>query len=203
MLRRLIFLLFVSLMLFFVGFYYSYNSENRYGENRDYIDISSDWRDGGDYVRVVFLGSYSCNFSNNSDVHHMVNYTDKKIDKIADERGLDYYSTGISLGMNSDRGVSYLGEVGDFNEIVAGAGSYNFGAHYLQNELDASRITPQIWILRSEYEIILSENREVDEIRRNEEILRHDAGTYGLRELYEWFKDSSEHHVATELGLSD
>ncbi len=95
--EKIFYLFLIAALLFITGLLYKNNGNFTSQTYRtSTVDLS-----GGDYLRFVFIGSSNCRFSNNDQVHEMVNYLKKNLEEIAESNSMNFISTGISVDSHS------------------------------------------------------------------------------------------------------
>lgn len=162
------------------GFLFVYDYTEKLDETPHQIDIQ-----GGQYLRFVFVGSSSCTFSNNEDLHKVIDFLNEELRSISYLFEKKYISTGISTDVNAYEGISYLAKTGSYDELISGASWYNLGiSHYIWDSDIGYASTPQVLILTTEYDV-LSNGINIFDIKHQNQLLKRYIGVQEINGFYE------------------
>lgn len=188
----------IGCLIFIVGFLWMYD------EGGFVKPIQSDFSSyvGGKYLRLVYIGSASCAYSNNKKTHRMIISLKNSLRKIAHKKGLKFASTGIAVGMNSLKGVKYLLKTAPYDELITGASWFNLGInHYIWQTNKGEASTPQVILTMTKYKMLTIGER-LGYIKRQEDILKRYIGRNGIKKLYTLIKSKNERKINTILHIN-
>ena len=118
-------------------------------EAREYRPGSVSATGTGDEIVLVYLGSSSCGWSNLPEVSRAVRDAKLLVSEHAQNAGMRFSALGISLDMDAARGWAHLRKAGLFDEVAAGMGWANSGAHkYVFGPLAGPASTPQLLVVQ-------------------------------------------------------
>ena len=189
----------IVILLFTIGFMYLSISKPYEKSIQHTSDIAME---EAKYLRVVYIGSLNCSFSNNDQTHQMVRKLKNYFRSFAHEHGYWFLSTGISVDMYADRGIGFLNRSGPYDEIVAGASWFNLGVYrYVWDDaFPGYAATPQILLTITSYKPI-SGGRQIADIKREDQLLKRVSGMNEIKELYELTQVSTDEKIVAYLGL--
>lgn len=165
----------IFLLLFFIGFQWSYD-DTSYHDYRTDVNL-----DGGDYVRFVFIGSSHCGFSNDFENHNNILDLKETLKNHVRANNLKFISTGISVDMNAYQGFKYLEKTGPYDEILSGSSWFNIGVdRYVWDNFQGYPSTPQIVLIKSEFMV-----EEFYGIKRSERVLKRVSGKNDIDRMLE------------------
>ena len=192
--KDLIYQIVIALLLFLVGFLYIYEESDSFRDyNSDITNIN-----GGKFLRLVYIGSSGCSFSNNPKTHQMVKEIKKYMRDYAHQEGYKFLSTGISQDKLASEGVSFLKNTGPYDEIISGASWYNLGiSQYVWEKIQGVAATPQILFTVTEFDIIPA-GAQIGNIRRDEVLLDRFVGIKAIKELNE-ISERNDHEELNKL----
>jgi len=188
-----IYLFLLSIGLFVIGFLYGINNSAP-TDNESNIDLS-----GGLYIRMVYIGSSKCVYSNNRHTHKMVSDIKKRLESSFKETGVGFVSTGISTDRSSKEGLEFLKKSGPYNEILVGGGSFNLG---LIKYVSGSTSTPKIIFFLEEYDTELI-GLNISNFSNAQKRLNIYNGQYEIEDLDEFLKNSSRERIFQYFGLEN
>jgi len=176
--KKLIYELIIYVLVFLVGFLWIYDQKS----NDNYpSDINS--LDEGKYLRMVYIGSAGCSFSNNKNTHQIVKNLKRKLPKIAHANNLQFITTGVAVDKISQRGINYLQKSGPYDEVVSGTGWYNLGIkHYVWENIQGTASTPQVLLTITKYEKETT-GSQIGNIKRKENLLKRYRGVDQIKRL--------------------
>lgn len=103
-------------------------------------DLSSDR-----HLVMVVLGSATCGASRGTQLASSIRAVGDSLRAIAGRHGVLFASIGIAIDNDPDRGVVWLRDVGNFDEVAAGPGILNSAlAEYVWHQPKSLEATPQI-----------------------------------------------------------
>jgi len=178
---------FLIIILFVVGYIFGslgiYQFSN---DSQKTFDFSK-----GSLVRFVYIGSSKCIYSNNERTHEMVSYIKSELKSIYDSTNTKFFSTGISIDLNSEVGVPYLSKTGPYNEILVGGGPLNLG---LINYSSGLSSTPKILISFEEYKtkMIGLNSKNLNDAQK---MIKTFTGQIEIKSLYELLKNKNQNDI--------
>jgi len=176
----------IAILLFSLGFVYSYDFDRPENGNAPDLTFREDAFSGGAYLRMVYVGAPDCGASNNSTNHDHVRGIKEQLRRILSDRDIKFITTGVSNSLRSREGTQYLSETGPYDEIISGLSLYNSGVQRYAWEMGAGRIaTPQILLIRTKYQPIGANPRGVIDVRRRDSVLIRKEGTGEIEKLYD------------------
>lgn len=153
----------------------------------------------GTYVRLVFIGSSSCFYSNNPDTHRMVRVIKSELESMLIEESIHFISTGLSFDHSDTKAINYLQETGSYDELLVGEGAFNLGMiHYASG----SSATPMLLLFVENYDaepIGLNYSNFTDSQR----LLRSYTGQYEIEEFYNLINNRPDIDVMQFLGIKE
>lgn len=191
--ERVIYLSCIAILLFILGMLYTYEC-NVFSSTEYSADINLN---DGTYLRFVFIGSPQCSFSNNERVHEMVKFLKNEIRSIAKEHTVNFISTGISNNMSSQTGVNYLKNTGPYNEVVAGASSYNLGV--IQYSPGVTE-TPQIVMIREQHDTNLI-GLNINNLNKAQYWINSYNGKDEIEAFYNFIQGSTHQEILDRFGI--
>jgi len=157
------------------------------------IDLNQDAFHGGEYLRLVYIGSPSCSFSNSSVNHTNVRRLNDELRSKSEKAGLSYLSTGVSGSSEAQTGAEYLAETGPYDEIITGANVYNQGLEkYIWTKDSVSMETPKILVITTEYLLIPFADGGINDIQRQDSLLFSATGKNEIDQLSSVMTDDAE-----------
>lgn len=191
--KFLVYTILGSLVLFLVGLYLGLEKNKQ--DALTTINRSS--IPSGTYVRLVFIGSSSCFYSNNPDTHRMVRVIKSELEKMLVEESIHFISTGLSFDHSHANAVDYLQETGPYDELLVGGGAFNLGIiHYASG----SSLTPMLLLFVESYDtepIGLNYSNFTDSQR----LLKSYIGQYEIEEFYDLITNRPQNDVVEFLGI--
>lgn len=186
------YLLGFSILLFSIGFLYGIkNGTPNYKSN---LDLS-----GGVYVRMVYIGSSKCVYSNNSHTHKMVSAIKKRMKSIFEEADVNFLSTGISTDRSSEEGLDFLKKSGPYDELLVGGGSFNLG---VIKYVSGSTSTPKILFFLENYDTELI-GLNMSNFDSSQKRLKMYNGQFEIEDLYKFLKNSSQASIFKYFDLKN
>ncbi|REL24933.1 hypothetical protein DYD21_15525 [Rhodohalobacter sp. SW132] len=183
-----------SIAMFVTGIVFSYNVNiNKYENLSQTVDLS-----GGEYVRLVFIGSSDCYFSNNTKTNNAVNGVKKKLYTVLNNNDIKFISTGISFDISSEIAISYLSKSGKYDEILVGAGAFNLGAI---KYVSGSSATPTILIFRETYNSDLN-GLNIKNLENSQRLIKTYIGQLDLFDLYDFLENATDMDVLSYLEVN-
>lgn len=191
--KFIIAVLLASVLLFLVGMYLGLDKNKQ----NDLTAINRSSIPSGTYVRLVFIGSSSCFYSNNPDTHRMVRVIKSELEKMLVEESIHFISTGLSFDHSHTNAVDYLQETGPYDELLVGGGAFNLGMiHYASG----SSLTPMLLLFVESYDtepIGLNYSNFTDSQR----LLKSYTGQYEIEEFYDLITNRPQNDVVEFLGI--
>lgn len=188
-----IYLLLVSAGLFIIGLFYGINNSTA-PDDESNIDLS-----GGVYIRMVYIGSSRCVYSNNRNTHKMVSDIKKRLENTFEEANENFLSTGISIDRSSVEGLNLLDKSGPYDEILVGGGSFNLG---LIKYASGSTSTPKIIFLLEEYDTDLI-GLNMSNFNSAQKPIKMYNGQYEIEDLYKFLNSTSREKIYQYFGLEN
>lgn len=140
--------------------------------------------DGGRYIRFVYIGSSTCLWCG-KETNGIVKDLKSYFNELSHELGYKFTSTGISNDHISLKGVEFLSESGDYDEIIAGGNYYNLGSYYyIWEKFPYKPSTPQVLITITNYKIESAGTGSISNINRDEILLKRFDGYYEISEFH-------------------
>jgi hypothetical protein len=137
----------ICLGLFLIGFILVYQNKLLVSDQPYRLQYIVD----GKYLKLVFIGSSDCVFSNNDEMHSITLNIKKHLSELTRASNMKLMTTGITSDVNADIGYSYLQKTGPYTEIYTGASWYNLGLkRYIWKDFEAPSLTPQLLITLAE-----------------------------------------------------
>ncbi|MGI8495966.1 MAG: hypothetical protein ACR2OG_00040 [Gemmatimonadaceae bacterium] len=130
----------------------------------------------GREILVVFIASSSCQGVKRADLRNAV----RQMTKLVKEQGrTKHISTlGVSVDWLPQKGISFLNQIGDFDQVAAGHNWINEGAvKFLWNDSVAEQPIPQVLVI--ERTISVSEHRVAV---TDEHVIRREVGPIQIRD---------------------
>tara|TARA_R100001143_G_scaffold63595_1_gene73193 strand:- start:2291 stop:2890 length:600 start_codon:yes stop_codon:yes gene_type:complete len=184
-----------SIVLFLIGLIYGLKTN----ENADTTSMGSIDLSGGVYIRLVFIGSSDCFFSNNKETHHMISYIKSELDEAMKNASLKFISTGMSYDHSSNRAIEYLEKTGPYDELLIGGGAFNLG---VINYTSGGSSTPKLMLFVEKYETDLI-GLNMNNFKDSQHLLKTYTGQFEIQALYDFIKQSSDRDLAGYLGISN
>ncbi|MBD3615286.1 MAG: hypothetical protein HUJ22_01845 [Gracilimonas sp.] len=161
---KILFILIFIIGLLFGTIYFNQSTDQNYAQT-DITDFT-----GGDYFHLVYIGSADCAACNDS-LHKEIKVMKDRLREVSKLHDFRLMTTGISVEVNSTRGVEFLNKSGPYDEIIAGAGWYNLGVdNYIWNKFDGEGAIPQVLILKNKFHVNAS-TIGIMNIERNDSLL--------------------------------
>ena len=190
------------ILLFLLGLSYTNRGTELKTKESSDIDWSEDAQ-GGKYIRLIFIGSSECGFSNTKKTHDSVLLIKERLKDFSNKEGYGFISTGISDDVDASKGIEYLNKTGPYDEIIAGARLYNLGIqYYVWDRSLGSPSTPQIIISMNSYNVSLESNR-ISDITRDEKVLRRAKGGGAVGRLSGFMSSLSHDELGAMIGVDD
>lgn len=179
-----------SVIGFLIGHFATYKFSD---QNYEPLDMS-----GGTYVRLVYIGSSNCYFSNARETINSVNYIKRDLKKLLNEHNINFLATGISVDISSDIAIEHIEKTGPYNEILVGNGPFNLGTiHYASG----ASPTPKIILFLEEYKTNLV-GLKMDNLTKSQELIANYSGQYEIEDLKEYIETSSDSNILNFLNVS-
>ena len=103
-------------------------------------------------VVMVYIGSSTCNYSNDKRLPSIVENIKSKVLKLALSENKGFTTIGIAIDWNIQDGFNHLNKIGNFNEILVGNNWFNHGSSkYFFNDSLSIPGTPQILLIKRSY----------------------------------------------------
>ncbi|MEX0662756.1 MAG: hypothetical protein WEA58_14675 [Balneolaceae bacterium] len=182
--ERSLYLFAIAILLFIVGLLYG-------GEGKLFSDNNTDREvdlSGGEYLRMVYIGSSTCPFSNNEATHKMISFIKDELELILQDQDVNLITTGISTDMSTEIGKIFLDETGPYHELITGAGTFNLG---IINYSPGATSTPQLLFFK-EYHGTDLIGLNMNNFKDSQTILKTYNGQFEIQELYEALKHSEK-----------
>jgi hypothetical protein len=187
----------IALLLFIIGFLFVF--EGSFFTETQKSDITN--MRGGTYIRLVYIGSSGCSFSNNKRTHQMVKSIKKFTKDFVHQEGYKFLSTGIAQDKLAFQGINFLQKSGPYDEIIAGGSWYNLGLfQYVWDTLPGIALTPQILLTLSEFRIV-SAGEQIGNIKRNEILLKRFKGIKAIENLQKVVEENDLNKFKKTINL--
>ena len=184
-----------SIALFISGLVYGYLSGfNSTSPSKINVDLS-----GGQYIRLVFVGSSTCGYSNNDVTTSLIKNIKADLKNLSNSHDFGFISTGISYDVSSKVALEYLEKTGDYNELLVGNGPFNLGT--IQYTSGKSP-TPLILLFAENYETDLS-GMNMNNFNSSQEHIGTLSGQYEIQEFHDFLVAASDDEVLEyfEMGM--
>jgi hypothetical protein len=153
------------------------------------------------YLRLVYIGSSNCGFSNNENAHEIVRELKDYFQLFAHKNGYKFLSTGVALDLNAEQGIAFLEKSGPYDEIISGIGWFNLGAHqYIWNTLPGYGSTPQILLTTTKFNPIIFGERLAN-IEQADQLLERISGIHEIKKFLKSTKTVPTEEIVENLGL--
>lgn len=139
-----------------------------------------------EYIKVVYLGSSDCGFSNSDSNHESVISIKESMQELSFKFNFKLMFTGVSTDTTAHAGIRYLSKTGPYDEIVSGGDIYNVGLFNHVWNKDGSPSTPQLHILLEKYKIIEREGTKygvIKDVEKTSKVIRSALGQNEIQEL--------------------
>lgn len=160
------------------------------------IDDRSNFQDGT-YLRLVYIGSSKCFYSNNPDTHHMIKAIKTNLESKLKKESIHFISTGLAYDYSHITAFDYLNKSGPYDELLVGGGSFNIGViHYVSG----SSPTPMLLLFKEVYNtqpVGLNLSNFLD----SQHLLKAYTGQFEIKELHELIDSSTPNDVIKCLGI--
>lgn len=136
----------------------------------------------GKQVVLVFVGSHTCGFSSSEVLSGWIERAKLDVKQRAEEKGYSFLAIGVSVGWDPFEGAKYLGEFGQFDEIVTGNSWQGTGGQMFGwGKLGGMVGTPNILVFSREITSPSSEARGARYSIADELVLVRKVGYEGIR----------------------
>ncbi len=181
------------MLLFLIGLLYGvFKNYNHDSKSIGSFDLS-----GGKYVRLVFIGSSDCFYSNNTETHKMIRYIKSELNNVLKDSSIQFISTGISYDHSPEVAINYLNKTGSYDELLVGAGPFNLG---VINYVSGSSSTPKVLLFFEKYESDLF-GLNLKNILASQNPIQTYTGQFEIQSLYEFVSYSSDKEIIEYLGI--
>lgn len=103
---------------------------------------------GGEELVLVYLGAWSCPWSNVDGLRDAVRSIRDDWHRVAQDSGKGFATVGIAPDVSVDEGVEHLAKYGSFDEVIVGRGWLNVGMmKYVYGDIPGPAATPQVLII--------------------------------------------------------
>jgi len=157
------------------------------------IDLST----GGEYFRLVYIGSANCQYSNNEQLKKNINKLINKFRETLSQTKYKFITTGISVDNNSSIGLKYLNSISQFDEIIVGTSTLNLGSVYYSAGLPS---TPQIYLILESHKSDLS-GINIQNLESRQDLINSITGLYNINEFYSKVSEANISHIINLIGL--
>lgn len=191
--ERYLYLFLLSVLLFIIGFLYQ-NEGNFLSENHQHNSLNFS---GGDYLRYVFIGSYTCPFSNSDRTHDVVNDLKETLSKAAQESFVNFIATGISVDTDPNLALRYLSNTFPYNELLIGNSVYNLGSIVYGSGAPS---TPTVLIFHENHNTDLT-GINFDRFDQSQQLLHSAVGVFEIEALYSALESSTPDEILNFFNL--
>lgn len=192
--EKYIYQIIILILLFTIGFVYAYDFQSTSVNYTSDVTIED-----AEYIRLVYIGSSACSFSNNDKAHRMIKELKDYFRSFSSNQGYRFLSTGIAMDTDSKRGVDFLHKSGHYDEIISGANWLNLGAnYYIWNNFPGYPDTPQIILFLTDVKIRPA-GRSIGNIEQNDVHIKRIIGMNRIEELLLLTQKLSEEEFADTL----
>lgn len=192
--EKYIYQIIILILLFSVGFVYAYDFQSTTVEYTSDVIIED-----ADYIRLIYIGSSGCNFSNNDKTHQMIKELKDYFRSFSHNQGYRFLSTGIALDTDSKRGVELLSKSGHYDEIISGANWLNLGAkYYIWDNFPGYPDTPQVILFLTDIKIRPA-GISIGNIYQDNVLIKRIIGMNHIEELLLLTQKLSEEEMADAL----
>jgi hypothetical protein len=183
----------IAVLLFLIGVLYANEGNFTSSSDKEIItDLS-----GGDYLRFVYIGSSTCQFSNNEHAHQLVKSLKTELKSLAQQYSINFISTGISIDGSTKQGIKFLKKSGNYSEIISGASNFNLGS--IQYASGAAS-TPQILLIHERYDTeVIGVN--INDLNQVQQLINNYRGIFEIEEFHQFIKKSTREEVFKSLNL--
>ncbi|MXW15561.1 MAG: hypothetical protein F4065_09580 [Rhodothermaceae bacterium] len=96
---------------------------------------------------MVFIGSSTCGYSNDSSLPELIEEAKLKLKDKATDQGWSFSTVGVSIDWITSDGIDHLDKFGYFDEIMTGRKWHGTGANIYLRDIQGINATPQILVL--------------------------------------------------------
>ncbi|NBC28116.1 MAG: hypothetical protein GVY08_14735 [Bacteroidetes bacterium] len=161
-------------------------------QKRETINLS-----GGKYVRLVFIGSSKCYFSNTRKTIRTIKNIKLFLKKFLDDKNVEFITTGTSFDYSSSDAITHLDKTGPYDEVLVGNGPFNLG---IMQYVSGKSPTPKIILLLEEYEselVGLNMKNFID----SQSSIKTYTGQFEIQNLYEYLISNNEDEILEYLNI--
>lgn len=178
--RNKIYIIIIAFLLFLLGFVNIYDPHKNQTTDTNYESINS-----GKYFRLVYIGSSSCGFSNNDEMHKQIQSIKKILKDSLSQKDIKLITTGISVDRDPFVGYHFLEKTKPYDEIITGSNWYNLGAdRYIWDHFSGLDATPQVLLLSNTFNNT-GTGGNMGVIERKEDLLERYVGANEINDLDE------------------
>lgn len=158
-------------------------------EKQKFIDYKSNINpDGGNYIKLTYIGSSHCYFSKNIENNRNVIKIKQQVKELAIINDYKFISSGISVDFNAYQGIKFLEKTGPYDEIIVGNNWFNEGVFkYVWDGFQGRPATPQIIISNVTYEVEVYHG-----IKKSETVLKRFNGGTEIKNFLQVLKENQE-----------
>ena len=96
---------------------------------------------------MVFIGSSTCGFSNDSSLPKLIEKAKLQLHDKATDQGWSFSTVGVAIDWVTSDGIDHLNKFGYFDEVMTGRKWHGTGANIYLNDIHGISATPQILVL--------------------------------------------------------
>ncbi len=184
----------IFMIVITLGFIHGFSKSN-YMNYRSLPELNLS--EGGEVLRLVFIGSANCYYSNNKKNHYMVTFIKDKLRSELSNYSIDFFTTGVSFDNSSDTGFNYLKKSGPYDEIIVGGGFLNLG---VLNYSRTGYSTPRIIIYKETYDANIV-GLNLKSFEESQKLINTYNGFYEIKYLYNIVKNENNSDLLELLDI--
>ena len=96
---------------------------------------------------MVFIGSSTCGYSNDSSLPKLIEEAKLKLHDKAADQGWSFSTVGVSIDWVTSDGIDHLNKFGYFDEVMTGRKWHGTGANIYLRDIQGINATPQVLVL--------------------------------------------------------
>jgi len=184
-----------SIALFISGLVYGFLSGHQStSPSKKSVDLS-----GGQYIRLVFVGSSTCSYSNNDVTISLIKNIKADLKNLSTNHDFEFISTGISYDVSSKVALKYLEKTGTYDELLVGNGPFNLGNIQYTSGMSP---TPLILLFAENYETDLL-GMNMSNFKSSQDHIKTLSGQFEIQEFHDFLETASENKVLEyfEMGM--
>lgn len=184
----------VAITLFLIGVLYGTFIIKKSNSNTvDTLDLAK-----GQYIRLVFVGSSTCGYSNNEETTSLIKNIKADFENLSMKNDFKFISTGISYDVSSKVALEYLEKTGTYDELLVGNGPFNLGT--IQYTSGKSP-TPLVLLYVENYETDLF-GMNMSNFNSSQKLIKMLTGQFEIQEFHDYLEASSDDEILEYFEMS-